>query len=119
MNEHLPRNCHYCGTECLPRQGCPKCLAEWHLRPEPHTMTPDEREAEMRSHRGVLEVDFSMLHKRFEELVGRPVWTHELGLNWEGLCKEARWEDRPATMEEIVDLISAEKRFVIELRDGE
>lgn len=42
-------------------------------------MTPEERRAEYRSWGGILEIDFSKVHQRIEELVGRPVWTHELG----------------------------------------
>jgi hypothetical protein len=59
------------------------------------------------------EVPFSLIHGRIEALVGRPVWTHELGLNWEGLCREARWKSRPATMDEVLDLLPPEKRVVV------
>lgn len=34
-------------------------------------------------------VPFSKFHEALEFLLGRPVWTHELGLNWEGLKAEA------------------------------
>ena len=37
----------------------------------------------------VLLVDFSRFHKGVEQLLQRPVWTHEFGLNIEGLRKEA------------------------------
>ena len=37
-----------------------------------------------------LMVDFSLFHEGLEKLVGRPVWTHELGLNVEGIRDEAR-----------------------------
>ena len=39
--------------------------------------------------------------------------THEIGLNWDGLCREARWESRPATMDEIVGLVPAEKLVIV------
>lgn len=34
-------------------------------------------------------VDFSLFHQGLEELLDRPVFTHELGLNYEGLKREA------------------------------
>lgn len=78
-------------------------------------MSADEREAEMRVLGETLEVPFGLVHGRIEQLVGRPVWTHEMGLNWEGLCKEARWASRSATVNEIIDLIPAEKRIIVEV----
>jgi hypothetical protein len=38
----------------------------------------------------VLMTDFSTFHDGVEKLVGRPVYTHEFGLNVEGLRQEAR-----------------------------
>ncbi len=38
----------------------------------------------------VLMTDFSTFHKSVEKLVGRPVYTHEFGLNVEGVRQEAR-----------------------------
>ena len=35
--------------------------------------------AEYRSWGPILEIDFDKLHQRIEELVGRPVFTHEMG----------------------------------------
>ncbi|MFQ5771511.1 MAG: hypothetical protein ACE5HX_13315, partial [bacterium] len=45
----------------------------------------------------ILMTDFGIFHKGIEQLLGRPVWTHEFGLNTEGLKAEAmkaieRWE---------------------------
>lgn len=37
----------------------------------------------------VLLVSFDKFHEALEFLLGRPVWTHEMGLNYEGLKKEA------------------------------
>lgn len=42
----------------------------------------------------MLTVDFGMLHKRIEELVSRPVWTHELAMP-EHLIREARTQQHP------------------------
>ena len=37
----------------------------------------------------VLLVDFDLFHEGVEEFLGRPVWTHEFGLNVEELREEA------------------------------
>lgn len=38
----------------------------------------------------VLMCEFSDFHKGIERLLGRPVWTHEFGVNMDGLREEAR-----------------------------
>ena len=38
----------------------------------------------------ILMTDFSKFHEGLETIVGRPVYTHEMGMNVEGLRKEAR-----------------------------
>ena len=38
----------------------------------------------------ILMTDFSKFHEGLEKIVGRPVYTHEMGMNVEGLRKEAR-----------------------------
>lgn len=115
---HL-RTCHFCGGGVAKDSYCPTCTAAWESRPHPASMTAVERMAEMEALGGPVEVPFSKMHARIEALVGRPVWTHEMGLNWDGLVREAAWNtDRP-TMEEIVDLIPAEKRVVVVMPDDE
>jgi hypothetical protein len=37
----------------------------------------------------VLVTDFAKFHEGLEKLLGRPVWTHELGVNIQGLRNEA------------------------------
>lgn len=106
------RTCHWCEQSVPAKESCPHCLASFPNRKAAHELSPDEREAEARSLEWA-EVPFPMIHGRLEELIGRPVWTHEFGLNWEGLMKESRWEERPATMAEIIDLIPEEKRIII------
>ena len=39
---------------------------------------------------GTLLVDFPTFHEGLEKLLDRPVWTHEMGINYDGLCEEAR-----------------------------
>lgn len=61
---------------------------------------------------------FGIFHEALEKTLARPVFTHELGLNYDGICQE-RLGLRPApTFEEIVGLIPEEKRSVIFV-DGE
>jgi len=71
------RTCSRCGTRCT--EACPTCTVEWENRRDAVDMTPEERLAEFRSWGGTLEIDWPKVHKRVEELVGRPVFTHELG----------------------------------------
>lgn len=77
---------------------CPKCL-DTMARPV-ETMTLDERADEIQHWIDVrvLTVDFSTFHKRHEELVGRPVWTHEFATP-ENLVREARSGEHPADLE--------------------
>jgi len=42
-------------------------------------MSQEAKAVELEQWMGPLEVPFDLLHKRIEELAGRPVWTHELG----------------------------------------
>lgn len=78
---------------------CPECVS---LMQRPVSeMTGDERADELK-HWGdtVLTVDFMDLHKRIEQLVGRPVWTHELGTDGlTNLIREARSQQHPPDLE--------------------
>jgi len=56
---------------------------------------------------------FEEFHRLTEKVLGRPVYTHEFGLNWGGLVKELAGEKQPPTLAEIIDLIPAEKRVII------
>jgi hypothetical protein len=56
---------------------------------------------------------FEVFHKAIEKALGRPVWTHEFGLNREGLIKELFQGVPTPTPEEIINLIPEEKRIVI------
>lgn len=58
---------------------------------------------------------FDVFHKAITEALGRPVYTHEFGLNREGLLKELRGEKEPPTLEEIINLIPKDKRILIPL----
>lgn len=105
------RECHFCNAEVPDGEFCAVCTESFPQRRTADTMTGEERAAEMRSIGGLLEVPFDLVHARIEALVGRSVWTHEMGLNWKGLVEEARTRQHPA-MEEVVDLVPEEKRLV-------
>lgn len=96
-------------------ESCAACLVGWETRRKADEMTGEERRAEM-GRLATVTYDFGKVHQRIEELVGRPVWTHEMGLNWEGLIDEAASRQHP-TMEEIIEQIPEEKRIVVVL-DG-
>ncbi len=60
-------------------------------------------------------IPFDIFHKAMEEALGRPVYTHEFGLNHDGLRKELMGEKEPPTLEEIINLIPEDKRILIQI----
>mgnify|MGYP001579346060 CR=1 FL=1 len=70
------RTCSRCGTKEVTK-ACPTCTKEWETRRDVATMSVEERKTEFDSWGPILEIDFSKFHERMEELVGRPIWTHE------------------------------------------
>lgn len=59
-------------------------------------------------------MDFSAFHKAVEEVLGRPVFTHEFASSWnEQLKKEFLGEAKPRTLQDILDLIPEEKRIIV------
>ena len=58
-------------------------------------------------------VPFGVFHEAVEKALGRPVWTHEFGLNRDGLMRELKGEEAPPSMEDILNLIPEEKRIVL------
>lgn len=56
---------------------------------------------------------FDVFHEAIEKTLGRPVFTHEFGLNVEGLRREIMGEAPAPTLEEIINLIPAEKRIIV------
>jgi hypothetical protein len=57
-------------------------------------------------------MDFDTFHGAMEEVLKRPVYTHEFAYP-ENLKKEYLGEKQAPTLEEIISLIPAEKRIVI------
>lgn len=58
---------------------------------------------------------FDVFHEAIEKALGRPVWTHEFGLNHNGLKAELLGEAEAPTMEEIIGLIPPEKLIVLDV----
>ena len=75
-------------------------------------------------------VPFALFHKGIEELLGRPVWTHEFGTNIKGLREEATkvisglpLEDRNVRIQQgiksITKRVAKEKIILVETNGGE
>ena len=56
---------------------------------------------------------FTVFHEALESSLGRPVWTHELGMNADGIRAEFNGEAESPSFEDILNLIPAEKRLVV------
>jgi hypothetical protein len=56
---------------------------------------------------------FDVFHGAVERVLGRPVFTHEFGMNVEGLRNEFLKEQKAPTFEEIVNLIPEDKRMLV------
>ena len=56
---------------------------------------------------------FDVFHEAIEESLGRSVWTHEFGLDYDGLCLEFLGEKDAPTFDEILNLIPEEKMILI------
>ena len=56
---------------------------------------------------------WDVFHEAVEKSLGRPVFTHEFGMNLEGLRAELLGKKAAPTFEEIVNLIPAEKRILV------
>ncbi len=57
---------------------------------------------------------FDVFHEAVEKSLGRPVFTHEFGLNYSGICEEFLGERESPTMDEVLNLIPQEKLIVLE-----
>lgn len=56
---------------------------------------------------------FDVFQKAVENTLGRPVWTHEFGLNLQGLKDELFKGKSAPTIEEIINLIPEDKRRIV------
>ena len=80
------------------------------------SLTPEEI-AKFQMFEEKLCMPFSVFHKAMEEALGRPVWTHEFGLNKDGLRHELLGDTPSPTTEEIMDLIPEDKRIIVTLSE--
>jgi hypothetical protein len=60
-------------------------------------------------------IPFDVFHEAITKALGRPVWTHEFGLDREGLIQELFHGAPAPTIEEIINLIPEEKRILIRI----
>ena len=63
-------------------------------------------------------MNFGDFYQAMEEALGRPVFTHEFGMNRDGLQQELLGGKPAPTLEEIVNMIPAEKR-ILAVVDGD
>lgn len=56
---------------------------------------------------------FDVFHEAITKVLGRPVYTHEFGLDYDSIVSEFLGEKQAPSMEEIINLIPSEKRIVI------
>lgn len=56
---------------------------------------------------------FDVFHEAVEKSLQRPVFTHEFGLNYDGICKEFLGEKKAHTLKEILHLLPADKTIVV------
>ena len=110
------RTCHLCGN--VVTGFCPTCKANFPNRRPVDQMTVQERVAEFTSIGSPLEYEFSLVHQRIQELVGREVWTHELTrTGFDQLVEEIRTAEHPS-LGQIIAKIPGGKPIVVVVPDG-
>lgn len=98
--------------DAVPRgQGCPACMDAFTNRRDATAMTATERAAEFRWWGRILTIPFGDLHQRMEELVGRPVFTHELA-NPDLLIQEIE-SGESASFADVLGKIPSDKQIVV------
>ena len=75
-------------------------------------MSHRERAAFQLHHRRLC-MPVSVFHESIEEALGRPVYTHEFGLNWDGLIGELEGTSEAPTLAEIVAMIPEGKMTAV------
>jgi len=59
---------------------------------------------------------FDVFQEAVEKSLGRHVFTHEFGLNYDGICEEFLGEREEPTIDEILNLIPEDKRIELEVK---
>jgi hypothetical protein len=58
-------------------------------------------------------IPFDVFHEAITNVLGRPVYTHEFGLDYDGLVSEFLGDRCAPTIGDIMNLIPEEKRIII------
>jgi len=74
---------------------------------------PNEMIAGFQLFQDKLCMSFSRFHEALEKTLGRPVFTHEIGLDHEGLVAEFLGKRSQPTFQQIIDLIPKDKQVLI------
>ena len=69
--------------------------------------------AEFQMAEELLCMPFTVFHEAMEKTLGRPIFTHEFGLNYQGLRDELFRGTPAPSLEEILSLIPEEKRVLV------
>ena len=56
---------------------------------------------------------FDVFHEAVEKTLGRPVYTHEFGLNWKGLSAELFDGAPPSSLTDVLGMLPSAKSFVV------
>lgn len=97
---------------------CASCMAEFKNRRPAAEMTGDERAAEVKRLVGIVTMPFDNIHARMEEIVGRAVYTHEMGsrASVDQLMEEARTQQH-ITFAEIIEKIPDGKATIVAINE--
>jgi len=56
---------------------------------------------------------FDVFHEAIEKVLERPIYTHEFGVNYDGIVQEYLGTGEAPTFDEILEMIPASKRLII------
>ena len=73
--------------------------------------------AELGMSQQLLCMPFSVLHEALEKTIGRPVYTHEFGINWQGLYDEVFNEGESPSLKEIIEMLPGKEAGMIVIDD--
>lgn len=73
----------------------------------------DKEKALFQMEQDKLCMPFSEFHRCVEATLGRPVWTHEFGLNLDGLKAELAGTGSAPSMADIVAMLPANKTLIV------
>lgn len=55
---------------------------------------------------------FDVFHQKIEDVLGRSVYTHEFGMNFDGIIQEFLGESDAPTLKQIIELIPEDKTVI-------